>query len=172
MRGLVCAALFLFAAGAVLVQTSPANAAGKPVTVDIKNAQGQSVGTAVLTTAPKGVKITIDIKNLPPGEHSIHIHQVAKCEPPDFKSAGPHFDAMGGHAHEGMPAGDIPDFSLLVAADGTAHASTVAPNVTLGTDDHSVFSNGGTAIVIHAVAGGTGSGAPPRIACGVITKPE
>ena len=145
----------------------------KPVSVDIKNAQGQSVGTAVLSTAPKGVKIKIDIKGLPAGEHSIHIHQVAKCEAPDFKSAGPHFDpAGGGHVHEGLPAGDIPDFSLIVAADGTAHATTLAPNVTLGADDHSVFSNGGTAIVIHAVAGGTGTGAPPRIACGLILKPE
>jgi Cu-Zn family superoxide dismutase len=172
MRGLVCAALLLSAASTIFVHPCSANAAAKSVSVDIKNAQGQSVGTAVLTPAPKGVKITIDIKNLPPGEHSLHIHQFAKCEPPDFKSAGPHFDAMGGHAHEGMPAGDIPDFSLLVSADGTAHASTVAPNVTLGDDAHSVFSNGGTAIVIHAVAGGTGSGAPPRIACGIITKPE
>jgi len=34
-----------------------------------------------------------------------------------------------------MPAGDIPDFALIVAADGTAHATTVAPNVTLGTDE-------------------------------------
>jgi Cu-Zn family superoxide dismutase len=72
--------------------------------------------------------------------------------------------------HDSAPAGDIPDFSLIVGKDGTAHVSTVAPNVTLGDDDHSVFSNGGTAIVIHAVAGGTGSGAPPRIACGVITR--
>ena len=170
MRSLFCAALFLWAAGLVFVPGSRARAAAKPVTVDIKNAQGQSIGTATLTPAPKGVKITIDIKNLPPGEHSIHIHQVAKCEPPDFKSAGPHFG--GAHVHEGLPAGDIPDFALIVAADGTAHASTIAPNVTLGTDENSVFSNGGTAIVIHAVAGGTGSGAPPRIACGVITKPE
>jgi Cu/Zn superoxide dismutase len=59
---------------------------------------------------------------------------------------------------------------LIVGKDGTAHVSTVAPNVTLGDDDHSVFSNGGTAIVIHAVAGGTGTAAPPRIACGVITR--
>jgi Cu/Zn superoxide dismutase len=71
-----------------------------------------------------------------------------------------------------MPAGDIPDFSLIVAADGTGHAMVVAPNVTLGTDEHSVFSNGGTAIVIHAVSGGTSSAAPLRIACGVISKPE
>jgi superoxide dismutase, Cu-Zn family len=157
-----------------------ATAATKPVIVDIKNGQGQSVGTATLSEAPHGVKIKLDIKSLPPGEHSLHIHQFAKCEGPDFKSAGPHFNPSGaGHGdhadHGGLPAGDIPDFSLIVAPDGTAHATVVAPNVTVGTDDHSVFSNGGTAMVIHAVASGASSAsstAPPRIACGVITKPE
>lgn len=148
------------------------SAAPKPVTVEIKNAQGQSVGSATLTEATHGVKIKLDVKGLPPGEHSLHIHQNPKCEPPDFKSAGPHFNGPAGHAdHSGLPAGDIPDFSLIVAADGTGHATVVAPNVTLGSDDHSVFSNGGTAIVIHAVATEASSSAPPRIACGVI-KPE
>jgi superoxide dismutase, Cu-Zn family len=165
MKSLVCAALLLFASPAAFSQT-----AAKPVTVNLINSQGQSVGTALLSAAPKGVKITLDIKNLPPGGHSIHIHQFAKCEPPDFKSAGSHFDAAN-HTHGGQPAGDIPDFSLIVGPDGTAHVSTIAPYVTLGSDDHSVFSNGGTALIIHAVAGASASGAPPRIACGVIAKP-
>lgn len=160
-------ACFLFCVAAPWAQGGPAV---KPVTVDIKNAEGQSVGMAVLSEAPHGVRIKLDIKSLPPGEHSLHIHQVPRCEAPDFKSAGPHFGMHMGRG--GAPAGDIPDFSLVVGADGTAHASVVAPDVTLGTDDHSVFSNGGTALVIHAVATSASSAAPPRIACGVISKSE
>jgi superoxide dismutase, Cu-Zn family len=164
--------LWFLAAGTFMVQRAYAGAASKPVSVDIKNAQGQSIGSAVLTEAPQGVRIKLDIRNLPPGEHSLHIHQVAKCEAPDFKSAGPHFGAGHRDAHAGLPLGDIPDFSLIVGADGTARATVIAPYVTMGNDDRSVFSNGGTAIVIHAVATGASSSAPPRIACGIITRPE
>jgi superoxide dismutase, Cu-Zn family len=167
IASLGCVCLLFCVAAAPRAKGGPAI---KPVTVDIKNADGQSVGTAVLSEAPHGVRIKLDIKILPPGEHSLHIHQMAKCEGPDFKSAGPHFGMHMGHG--GAPAGDIPDFSLVVGADGTAHASVIAPDVTLGADDHSVFSNGGTALVIHAVATGASSSAPPRIACGVITKQE
>jgi len=174
MKASLLLAGFLVVCGATRIATAAAKPAPKPIVVEIKNATGQSVGTATLTDAAPGVRIKLDIRSLPPGEHSIHIHQVAKCDPPDFKSAGPHFSGMpGGHEHgPGAAAGDIPNFSLVVAADGTAHVTVVAPNVTLGTDDHSVFSNGGTAIVIHAVNNETTSGAPPRIACGVIAKPE
>jgi Cu-Zn family superoxide dismutase len=176
VKGLLCGAVLLLASGVAMAEPG-GHAAGKPTVVTIKDAQGKNVGTATLTSDPKGVKIAFDIKGMAPGQHSVHIHQNAKCDAPDFKSAGPHFEpaAAGGdeamHNHTGMAAGDIPDFSLYVGADGTAHVSAVAPNVTLGMDDHSVFSNGGTAIVIHAVSsGGDGSAAPARIACGVITK--
>lgn len=146
----------------------------KPVVAEFKNADGQSVGTATLSEAAHGVRIKLDVKGLPPGDHSIHIHQVAKCDPPDFKSAGPHFGpaTSAGHDHSAMPAGDIPDFMLIIAADGTAHVSVVAPNVSMGDEANSVFSSGGTSIVIHAVAAPGSSSSPARIACAVVKKAE
>ena len=176
-RPMACAAFLLtLSVAAVFAQEGQKRATSKPVAVDIINAQGKSVGTAALSEAPQGVKIKLDIKNLPPGAHLMHIHQFAKCEPPDFKSAGPHFNPAGAshgeHGPTGLPAGDIPNFVLTVAADGTAHTSVIAPSVTLGTESNSVFSNGGTSIVIHAVAVEVSAAAPPRIACGVIAKPQ
>jgi Cu-Zn family superoxide dismutase len=168
--------VLLVSAVAVFAQDVPKHATSKGVTAEIINAQGQNVGTATFLESPKGVKIKLDIKNLPPGPHLMHIHEFAKCEPPDFKSAGAHFNAAGSehgeHNHTGMAAGDIPNFVLTVNADGTAHTSVIAPGVSLGTESNSVFSNGGTALVIHAVAAEVSASAPPRIACAVITKPS
>lgn len=162
------AGIFILAASVAAFSPSSFSQS-KSTTVEIRNAEGHNIGTAALSPTPKGVKIKLDLKALPPGQHSMHIHQFAKCDPPDFKTAGPHFGAA--HAdHEHSPAGDIPDFSLVVGADGTAHVSVVAPNVTMGSEDNSVFSNGGTAIVIHAVTDPSAPGAPARIACGVISK--
>ena len=176
MRLLFCVTVVaLLTAGVAVAQETQKHATDKPVTVVFKNAEGQNVGTATLTEAPHGVNIKLDITNLPPGEHSLHIHQVAKCDPPDFKSAGPHFDAWGNGACRARPWGDASgghsEF-FVVCRQGRDGATLrwSLPNVTMDEGDHSVFSNGGTAIVIHAVSTGTGDAAPARIACGVIKK--
>jgi Cu-Zn family superoxide dismutase len=66
----------------------------------------------------------------------------------------------------------MPNFA--VKPDGTSNQAIIAPNVNMkGADDpHSIFTNGGTALVIHAKmddqktdpSGNSGD----RIACGVI----
>ncbi len=162
--------LLVLSASSVFAQEEQKKSTPRSVTVEIINAEGHNVGTATLSESAHGVKIALNIKSLPPGPHLMHIHQFAKCDAPDFKSAGPHFNPVGS-GPEGMMAGDIPNFVLTVAADGTAHTTTVAPNVTLGSENNSVFSGGGTSLVIHAVATEVSASAPPRIACGVITKP-
>ncbi len=143
---------------------------------ELKDAKGQPVGEATLTQTPQGVRIAFNLKDLPPGEHGLHIHEAGKCEAPDFKTAGAHFNPSGKHHGsmnpQGEHAGDLGN--LTVNRSGTARTVVVAKAVTLEPGDNSLLKEGGTSLVIHAdkddlktdPAGNAGA----RIACGVIQK--
>ena len=161
----------------LVVSLALSTAAQKPVQVELRDGQGKMVGTAEMAPAPQGVNIRLNLANLTPGEHGIHIHSVAKCEGPAFTTAGGHLNPDMKHHGlqnpEGPHAGDIPN--ITIDAHGMMKGTIVAPGVTMGDDPHSIFSNGGTALVIHAKADDMKSdpagNAGVRIACGVIVKP-
>ncbi len=151
-------------------------ATGPSARAALQDAQGKDVGTATFTPTKNGVKVHVQVAHLPPGKHGIHIHGAGKCEAPEFKSAGGHFNPFGKkhglHNPEGAHAGDMPN--LTVGKNGSAKATFTAKGATLGEGDGSLFGADGTALVIHAdpddektdPAGNSGT----RIACGVIEK--
>jgi superoxide dismutase, Cu-Zn family len=151
-------------------------AAPKKAHADFVNGKGEKVGTATITPSGGGVKIAFNVMNLPPGMHALHIHTVGKCDPPDFMTAGGHFNpTMKQHGKDnpqGAHAGDLPNFT--VAQNGKAKGTVMAPGVILGDGPNSLFHTGGTALMIHAMPDDyktdpTGS-AGPRLACGVIQQ--
>ena len=172
-KGMLLVGLLLVAAGA-------ASAKKITVTTELKDAKGASVGTAKISgpvdNGGHGVTIKIKLHGLAPGEHALHFHQNAVCEGPDFKSAGPHFNPAkmkhGLMNPEGPHAGDMPNFKA--DAKGNVKATVHNQRVSLGEREDSLFSNGGTALVVHAKADDLktdpAGNAGDRIACGVIKK--
>jgi Cu-Zn family superoxide dismutase len=150
-------------------------AVGERAAAPLRNAEGQVLGMAIFTQEAQGVRISVTVKGLSPGEHGIHIHSVGKCEPPDFLSAGPHFNPTnkkhGLTNPEGPHAGDLPN--LVVSEDGSAVYEHITDRVTLTPGELSLFDEDGSSLVIHAgpddqmtdPAGNSGA----RVLCGVIT---
>lgn len=147
----------------------------------IFNAKGELVGTATFTQSASGVKVTLRVQKLSQGEHMVHLHENGKCEAPDFKSAGNHFDPKRSpmddsldhrlhhmhnkhhhthYKHEDMkhgsdqhkPAGDLPN--IMVQQDGTGTLTATLSELTLDKGHNSLLKQGGTAIIIHAGANG------------------
>lgn len=143
---------------------------------ELHNSQGELVGFATFTEGVNGVKIVAHVRNLSPGYRGFHIHEVGKCDPPEFASAGEHFnpyEASHGLADpKGPHAGDLPN--LLVAPDGTGVIVTETMLVTLGEGKNSLLQPNGTALVVHVHADDhrtdPSGKAGDRMACGVISR--
>lgn len=144
-------------------------AGGARATATLTTAVGAVVGRATLAEVKGGVRVTYDGRGLPPGTHGIHIHTVGRCDPPDFASAGGHWNptAMkhGSMNPQGPHEGDLPN--LMVDTGGRGTIGAVIPGATLA----ALLDADGAALVVHTDAddlqtdpsGNSGA----RIACGV-----
>ncbi len=161
---------------ALLLPAAAAAQAPHAARAILKDAKGATVGTARLAAERDGVSVSLQVSGLPPGTHAFHVHAVGKCDPPDFTSAGPHFNPTG-KKHgmknpEGHHMGDLPN--VEVSATGKGEARAVVKGASLAAGPSSLFGPQGTALVVHEKpddemtdpAGNAGA----RIACGVIER--
>ena len=157
-----------------LAIASPALAVDKASAV-LNDKDGKKVGKVELTDTPSGVLMRLTLDGIPPGDHAIHVHAVGKCEPPDFKSAGPHFNPdetkHGLTNAEGPHAGDLPN--LHVPDSGMLTVEVPNEMVTLDAEP-ALLDKDGSALVVHAAADDyqtdPAGNAGDRIACGVVTE--
>ncbi len=155
---------------------SETRGAAPTATAELMDASGRDVGTAHLSEDGEGVRILLEVHGLTAGRKGVHIHETGNCEPPDFKSAGAHFNPAakqhGTDNPQGPHAGDLPN--IEVGKDGTGRLDTTTDRVTLGEGASSLFDADGSALVVHAdpddyktdPSGNSGD----RIACAVIRK--
>lgn len=159
---------------------SPAFAKPKDtLVVPIKTSTGEDAGTATFTQEKSKLSIKLDLKNLPVGQHAVHIHAKPACDAPDFKSAGGHFNPEnkqhGTLNPMGHHAGDLPQ-NVEIGEGHVGQATFKVDYLSLDpASPNSILANGGTSIMVHEKPDDmktdpTGN-AGNRIACGVITSP-
>ena len=141
------------------------------------NGAGQQIGTVTAYQSGGGVTFRLEAAGLPHGVHGLHVHSIGRCDPPDFSSAGPHWnplDKMHGISNpKGPHAGDLSN--VTVAANGVLSATVTLANADLTTPSGvpgALLDSDGAALVLHAAAddymtdpsGNSGT----RIACAVL----
>lgn len=160
----------LIAAAATLASCAAVEPRGG-APMPLVNALGAPIGSVRAWQTAGGVSFHVEGAGLPHGLHGIHVHAVGRCDPPDFTSAGGHWNPAGkkhGLSNPAGPhAGDLPN--VEVAANGVLSATVTVAGATLP----EMLDADGAALVLHAAAddyrtdpsGNSGA----RIACAVIS---
>ena len=134
---------------------------------------GKTKGHATARPMGDGVHVTGDLENVAPGTYAVHVHTTGTCTPPDFASAGSHWNPEGKQHGKENPAGphkgDMPN--VTVGADGKAKISSHIAGVTMTDGPAALLDADGAAVVLHVGVDDyktdpTGN-AGGRAACGV-----
>src|SRR3954469_11248969 len=124
----------------------PAGGAPSPLI----DSTGRQIGTVVAWQTSGGISFRVSASGLPHGLHGIHVHPIGRCDPPDFASAGTHWNPAGKqhglNNPQGPHAGDLPN--VEVAANGVLNQTVVLPNATMA----QLLDADGSSIMIHAQA--------------------
>ena len=130
-------------------------------------------GTVTLSETAHGLRMVVQVKNVPPGTHGFHIHENGSCDDMG-RAAGGHYNPAGvKHGYlpkDGLTASHAGDFgNISVGHDGTGRRVVTMPGLTLTSGKYPVV---GKAFILHAKADDLTSqptgNAGDRIACGVI----
>jgi Cu-Zn family superoxide dismutase len=154
--------------GAILVALScstPPERSGRQVETELIGSDGNLVGSASLQETQAGVRVAVRVGGLPEGSYRYAIFENPVCEAPDFLTVGQPFPAGAetGMLRNMSPALNRSIGRLEVGIEGTGRAEEVAPVVTLGSGENSLFHGGGSSLVVlQRPAGGA------RVACGAI----
>jgi Cu-Zn family superoxide dismutase len=151
------------------------NAAEPVAATDVQliDGTGNAVGVVAISEDANGVTLRLSAAGLPPGTHGAHLHEAGRCDTPDFKSAGAHWNPThrkhGRDNPEGSHLGDLDN--IQVAADGGGSSI-----FSIGATRNALADADGTSLVIHAKADDyktdpTGNSGD-RIACAVISPPK
>jgi Cu-Zn family superoxide dismutase len=140
---------------------------------------GKPMGTADFRSVNRGVLISFDLFNLPPGPHGMHLHTAGNCDAKSgFTKAGPIWSLTPGRPHGFMAegggglAGDLPN--QVAGPDGRLRASVLMTGFNLGNGKRSIFDRDGVALIVKQRGddyrtqpiGNAGN----RIACGVVIR--
>jgi Cu-Zn family superoxide dismutase len=150
----------------------------QPIVADFKNGKGEKIGTVTMRETEKGVKTEVEVNGLSKGEHGLHVHAVGRCEPPDFETAGGHFNPNqrkhGLLNQAGPHAGDLPN---LVVSSALTKATFYSTYISLHKNSpNSLDRKEGSSLIIHAASddlvsdpsGNSGA----RIACAVLVPAQ